>query len=409
MAEPTNLDSIRDREPFFDPYDWRIHEDPYPFYARLREKAPVYHNEERDFFALSRHADVLSAFRDPELFSNAQGVSLERDVREARAVMSFLAIDPPEHGRLRALVSSGFTPRRVRAQQTPIRNLAHRYIDDFVEKGQCDFIEEFAGRLPMDVVSEMLGVPAPDRDALRAFADLVVHREEGNPAVPQAGMEAAAELLRYFAEHVNKSRANPEDDLTGALIKAEIEGDRLADTEIIAFLFLMIIAGNETTTKLLANALYWLSKNPGERSRVEADPKLIASWVEETLRYDPSSQLLARTTTRELTLHGTAIPKGARVALLVGSGNRDERVFPSPDRFDITRNTTASLAFGQGPHFCLGASLARLESCVALECILERLPDWQLPKEGRVRIHSSNVRGFAHFPIAFQPGPRRSS
>ena len=207
----------------------------------------------------------------------------------------------------------------------------------------------------MDVISEMLGVPSDDRDTLRTWADLVVHREEGNPAVPPAGMEAAASLLRYFARHIEQRRVRVADDLTGALLEAEIDGDRLGDSEIIAFLFLMIIAGNETTTKLLANALYWLFRNPAERARVDADPKLIANWSEETLRYDPSSQLLARTTTRDTELHGKRIPKGARVALLIGSANRDERVFASPDRFDVSRNTASSLAFGQGTHFCLGA------------------------------------------------------
>lgn len=393
----------------FDPYDWKTHEDPYPIYARLREEAPVYYSEKRDFWALSRHADVLAGFRDPVLFSNAQGVSLERDVREASTVMSFLAMDPPAHGRIRALVSSGFTPRRVRELKPHIRNLANTYIDTFIEEGRCEFVDDFAGKLPMDVISELLGVPKSDRDALRLRADLVVHREEGRAGVPEAGMKAAAELLHYFADHVAKRRKTSMDDLTGALLEAEIDGDRLQDTEIIAFLFLMIIAGNETTTKLLANALYWLERNPDERKRVEADPpKTTPAWVEETLRYDPSSQLLARTTTRPVELRDRTIPEGARVALLVGSGNRDERAFEQPDRFDIRRNTTNSLAFGQGTHFCLGASLARLEAQVALECIVERLGAWRILEEESVRVHSSNVRGFAHLPLEFKPGPRVS-
>jgi len=387
----------------YNPYDWQTQEDPYPVYRRLREEAPVYRNPELDFWALARHADVQAAFRDPVRFSNTQGVSLEREqVREARVVMSFLAMDPPEHGRVRALVNRGFTPRRVRDLEPSIRALATHYIDAFVEKGECDFIAEFAGKLPMDVVSEMVGVPASDRDELRAWADLVLHREEGNPNVPPEGMTAAANLLGYFSKHVATNRAKPRDDLTGALIQAELDGDHLADADIVAFLFLMIIAGNETTTKLLANALYWLGRNPEERAKVDADPALVPAWAEETLRYDPSSQLIARTTTCDVEVRGHTIPEGARVGLLIGSANRDELAFEDPDAFDVHRNTSNSMAFGQGTHFCLGASLARLEARVALEEIQRRIPGWRVREEGLVRVHSSNVRGFAAFPIEFE-------
>jgi cytochrome P450 len=386
----------------YNPYDWQTQEDPYPVYRQLREEAPVYRHPELGFWALARHADVLDAFRDPVRFSNSQGVALEREqVREARAVMSFLAMDPPEHGRIRALVNHGFTPRRVRDLEPSIRALATHYIDAFVEKGECEFIAEFAGKLPMDVVSEMMGVPRADRDELRRWADLVLHREEGNPNVPPEGMAAAANLLGYFSKHVGANRANPKDDLTGALIDVEVDGDHLADQDIVAFLFLMIIAGNETTTKLLANALYWLGRNPDERARVDADPSLIPQWAEETLRYDPSSQLIARTTTCDVEVRGLTIPEGSRVGLLIGSANRDERAFERPDAYEVTRNTTNSLAFGQGTHFCLGASLARLETRVALEEIQRRIPGWRVREEGLARVHSSNVRGFAAFPIEF--------
>ena len=387
----------------FDPYDWQIHEDPYPTYSRLREEAPVYYSEKRDFWALSRHGDVLAGFRDPVRLSNAHGVSLERDVLEARTVMSFLGMDPPDHGRLRSLVSSAFTPRRVRALEPHIRKLADTYIDAFIEAGHCEFIDDFAGALPMDVISEMLGVPRPDRGELRKLADLVVHREPDNPEVPEAGMQAAAKMLRYFADHVIAARKEPKDDLTGALILAEVEGDQLVDPEIISFLFLMIIAGNETTTKLLGNALYWLGRNPDERAKVDANPGLIPAWAEETLRYDASSQLLARTATCDIPLEGRLIPEGARVALLIGSGNRDEQVFENAARFQVERNTTQSLAFGQGTHFCLGASLARLETRIALEQVQARLGGWSVREDQLERVHSSNVRGFARFPIDFPP------
>lgn len=388
----------------YDPYDWRIHEDPYPTYARLRAEAPVYYNEGLDFYALSRHADVLAGFRNPVDFSNANGVSLEQDVKAARDVMSFLGMDPPEHTRVRTLVSSGFTPRRVRALEPRIREIATHYLDAVVERGECEFIEDFAGKLPMDVISEMLGVPEEARDQLRGWADTVLHREEGNPNVPPAGMEAAANMLGYFSQHVSQRRRQPgDDDLTDALISAEIEGDRLEDRDIIAFLFLMIIAGNETTTKLLANALYWLAKNPDQRKKVDEDPALIAGWAEETLRYDPSSQLIARSLTRDVEVEGVVMPAGARVALLIGSGNRDERAFDAPDTYDVERSTRASLSFGQGTHFCLGASMARLEAQVSLEEVQLRLRNWRVREDGLVRMHSSNVRGFSSFPISFDP------
>lgn len=387
----------------YDPFAYATHENPYPIYARLRAEAPVYRNEALGFWALSRHADVLAALRDWRRYSSAHGVSLERQAAHAgaSAVMSFLAMDPPRHDRLRALVSRGFTPRRVAELEPRIRELATTYIGRVAEAGACDFIADFAGRLPMDVVSELLGVPEPDRDPLRRWADTVVHREEGVTDVPAAGMEAAGHMLRYFAELIREREKRPRDDLTGALLAAEIEGDRLSSREIIGFLFLMIIAGNETTTKLLGNALYWLARNPGPRKAVCADPGRIPAWVEETLRYDNSTQALARTVSRDLELHGEKLRDGDRVFLLIGSANRDAHVFPDPDIFDIERDTSASLSFGQGTHFCLGASLARLEARVALEEVQARLRDWEIDEGGLVRVHSSNVRGFAAMPIRF--------
>jgi cytochrome P450 len=391
----------------FDPYDWKTHEDPYPVYRRLRDEAPAYYNEKLGFWALSRHEDVLQAFRDPVTYSNAKGVALETSGQDAATVMSFLAMDPPQHGRIRTLVSSGFTPRRVAALESRVREIATHYIDSFIERGECDFVAEFAGKLPMDVISEMLGVPEEDRDQLRAWADLVLHREPGIAEVPEEGMQSAARLLGYFANHVSARRARPgDDDLTDALLRAEIDGDRLEDKDLVAFLFLRVIAGNETTTKLLANALYWLAEHAEQRAKLAADAALVPGWAEETLRFDPSSQLIARTTTRPVELHGETIPSDARVALLIGAANRDERAFDRPDAYEIERRTTASLAFGQGTHFCLGASLARLEARVALEELHARLPGYVVDHAGVGRVHSSNVRGFMALPIAFAPGPR---
>jgi cytochrome P450 len=283
-----------------------------------------------------------------------------------------------------------------------VRELAVSYIDRFIDAGRCDFIGEFAGKLPMAVISEMMGVPEADRDRLRTLADTVVHREDGMHDVPPAGMEAAAEMIGYFQKFIADRRRRPADDLTGALLAAEIDGERLKDEDILAFLFLMVVAGNETTTKLLGNALYWLWKNPSERDRLRANPQLIGRWVEETLRYDPSSQALKRTVRSDFEMHGERLHEGDKVLLLIGSANRDERVFPQADRYDILRDTTASLAFGQGTHFCLGAALARLEGRVALEEVYRRMFDYEIQPAGIVRIHSINVRGFAALPIEFR-------
>lgn len=383
----------------FNPYDWKVHEDPYPLYRLLRDEAPCYHNAEIGFFALSRHADVLAAFLDPERFSSREGVALET-VGNASEVMSFLAMDPPRQTRLRALVSRGFTPRRTRELEVPIRKLATQYLDQMADQPRADLITDLAGRLPMDIISEMLGVPQADRDQLRGWADQVVHREEGDGAVPASAAQASIQLIAYFVEHVGRRRKQPGDDLTDALIAAEIDGDRLDERDVIAFLFLMIIAGNETTTKLLGNAMVHLGRHPEQRARVLADPGLVPGWVEETLRYDASSQLIARVTTTDVTLHGQTIPAGKKVALLIGAANRDERAFDRPDAYDVGRDCKESLAFGRGVHFCLGASLARLEARVALEEILARFPRFEIDESGLVRIHSGNVRGFANIPIS---------
>jgi cytochrome P450 len=391
----------------FDPYAYAFHEDPYPTYARLRDEAPVYHNPEMGFWALSRHGDVMDGFRDSERFSSSHGVSLDAAASgpDAHRTMSFLALDPPRHGRMRGLVSRGFTPRRVVELEPSIRALAVRYLDEAVERGSFDFIGDFAGRLPMDVISELIGVPEADRAEVRRLSDLLVHREEGVTDVPPSGIEAAFSLVAYYADMLAERRRARTDDLTSALLDAEIDGDRLSDDEIMGFLFLMVVAGNETTTKLLGNAWYWAWRNPDQAAIPVADPGRITDWVEETLRYDTSSQILARITTRPVELHGTTVPAGERVVLLPGSANRDERVFEQPDVYDLDRNRGDDrqiASFGFGRHFCMGASLARLEARVALEELMARVRAWDIDESGIVRVHSVNVRGFAALPTTVQ-------
>ncbi len=386
----------------FSPYDYRIHEDPYPTYARLRDEAPLYRNDELDFWALSRYDDVAAAFRDSRRLSNANGVSLDPAAwgPHAHRTMSFLALDDPRHNRLRSLVSRGFTPRRVRDLETRILELARKHLGLALTKGEFDFVGDFAGKFPMDVISELMGVPEHDRGMLRELADAVMHREDDVSDVPPAAVDASLQLVAYYAEMLAERRGRPAGDLTTALLHAEIDGDRLTDDEIIAFLFLMVVAGNETTTKLLANAIYWGWRNPQQLSKPLTNPGRIPDWIEETLRYDTSSQMLARTATEDITLHGSTIPAGSRVLLLIGSANRDPLAFADPDRYDLDRDTTRQLvSFGGGTHFCLGSHLARLEARIALTELTRQVSGYDIDIRGADRVHSSSVRGFASLPV----------
>lgn len=389
-----------------DPYDYDFHEDPYPYYKRLRDQAPLYHNEQLGFWALSRHQDVLQGFRNSTTLSNRDGVSLDPISRgpHASKTMSFLAMDDPAHLRLRTLVSKGFTPRRIRELEARVTEIAVQHLDTMLEKAgtgsSVDFVAEFAGKLPMDVISELMGVPVPDRDQIRAWADGVMHREDGVNDVPQAAIEASINLIVYYQQMVAQRRKKLTDDLTSALLEAEIDGDRLTDEEVLGFMFLMVIAGNETTTKLLANAAFWGHKNPDQLTPIYSDLERVPLWVEETLRYDTSSQILARVVSGDLKLYDTTIPEGDVLLLLPGSAHRDERVFENPDDYVIGREIGSKLmSFGSGAHFCLGAHLARMEARVALTELFKRIRGYGVDEANAVRVHSSNVRGFAHLPM----------
>jgi cytochrome P450 len=384
------------------PYDYDFHEEPYPYYRRLRDEAPVYRNDELKFWALSRHGDVLDGFRNSALLSNVDGVSLDPISRgpHAHRVMSFLAMDDPQHLRLRTLVSKGFTPRRIRELEARVVQLAQQHLDNALQAESFDFIAEFAGKLPMDVISDLMGVPEPDRAHVRELADGVLHREAGVADVPPSAMQASVDLMTYYTQMISEFKKTPGDNLTSALLQAEVDGDRLGDEEILAFLFLMVIAGNETTTKLLGNAAYWGYQNPDQLEPVYADHARIPLWVEETLRYDTSSQILARTVVEDFTLHGTTVPAGDVLLLLPGSGNRDERVFDGSDDYRIGRDVGSKLlSFGSGAHFCLGAHLARMEARVALSELFSRIRGYEIDVSNAERVHSSNVRGFAYLPM----------
>ncbi|UEA57967.1 cytochrome P450 [Gordonia otitidis] len=407
MTETATVAGMQQRIPF-DPYAYDFHEDPYPTYARLRAEAPVYYNSDLDFWALASHDDVRTAFRDSVNLSNAWGVSMDPSSYgpDAHKSMSFLAMDDPKHMRIRKLVSKGFTPRRVNDLAGRITALTHHHWSACLDKGEFDYVADFAGLLPMDVVSEMLGVPESDRAFLRTQSDLLLHREEGVLDIPEAAVYAYIELHKYYSALIAERRNNLGDDLVSALITAEIDDDEtgekatLTEDEIVGFMVLMVVAGNETTTKLLANALYWGWRNPDQLAKVLADPETVPQWTEETLRYDNSTQMVLRKVAADVSYGDHVIPEGHRVLLLVGSANRDETVFDDASSYQIGRDCSQALmSFGMGAHFCLGAHLARLEANIGLAEVVRSIRAVDIDMANAERVHSVNVRGFASLPV----------
>jgi cytochrome P450 len=387
------------------PFAYEFHEDPYPTYRWLRDHAPLYRNDALDFWALSRHRDVLDASLDWETYSSAEGTTLERlDPRlfEARPMIIFL--DPPRHDRLRKLVSRAFTPRRVAELEPFIRKTMTRLLDTVEREGGGDFVRDVSMPLPMEVIFTLLGLPEGDRRKVREWMDVSLERDHGTPVIPERAMIAMAYQMQYWNEFVADLRRTGGTGLMAALLDAEVEdGDggttSLTDGEIVGFLNLLGAAGNETVTKLLANACVLFARHPDEYRRMIANPALIPDAAEEVLRYSSPSQYQGRVTTRDVTWYGATVPRGARILLLTGSANRDEREFPEPDRFDVGRRPESHLGFGYGVHFCLGASVARLESRVALEEFSRRIPRYTVDEPHCVRVHMSNVHGYEHVPF----------
>jgi cytochrome P450 len=385
----------------FNPYSYEFHDDPFPVYKTLRDDAPCYRNDALGFWALSRYDDVVAALHDPDTYCNRYGITLE----DANPLPMLLTTDPPEHTRLRRLVSRAFTPRRVADLEPSVRALSVQYLDALDDRDHADLISDYAALLPMDVISKLLGVPDGDQEQLRKWSDALLHREEGNPDVTPEGIEAATHLYKYFSAFVTDKRVHPGgDDFTAALIAAEADGEQLDDLQVVGFCFLLIIAGNETTTKLLGNCLLALQRFPSERAKVLADSTRIPDAVEETLRFEGSTQVMARTVAQPVAVHGEQLAVGDKVLLLLGSGNRDERVWERADVYDIDRAwPTHHLGFGHGIHVCLGAALARLEMRVSLEEFLQRHPRYEIDTAGLERVHSGNVRGYSRMPLALRP------
>jgi cytochrome P450 len=388
----------------YDPSDYVIDADPYPLYRRMRNESPLYRNEKMGFWVLSRFADVWDATMDFETYSSAQGTTLEE---QPQGFPIMLWMDPPEHQRMRNLVSKAFTPRRIQEMGSIIRELAAEFLAPFAGEGGMDAINDFTGKLPMNVISTLLGIPKEDREAVRQISNRIMHRDEGSVEHTPDSMAAAMELLGYFGECVEARKKNPTDDMMSALVQADVPdanggSSTLSDEEILGFCILLAVAGNETVTKLLGNGIYWLWKHPDQRDELARDPSLLPGAVEELLRYDPPSHYQGRVTMKDVQWHGQTVPEGSRILLLTGSTGRDEREFSGdPEKFDIHRRIERHLGFGHSRHVCLGANLARLESKIALEELLRRFPRYEVDIDKAERVHSSNVRGYAKLPLRF--------
>ncbi|ABW13708.1 cytochrome P450 [Parafrankia sp. EAN1pec] len=387
----------------WDPFDKVIHLAPYDVWRRMRDEAPVYRNDRLDFFALSRHADVEAAHRDPATYSSAHGTVLEIMSPEPMQTGLIIFIDPPTHTELRTLVSRAFTPRRISALEDSIRALCAEMLDPQVGGSGFDYVQDFAAQLPSKVISELIGVDPADREDVRQLIDQTFHLEEGAGMINDISFGAQIKLHTYWSEQIELRRRQPRDDMMTALVEAEVKSEtgsrRLTTQEAADFTNLLVSAGTETVARLLGWAGFVLAAHPDQRAEITADPSLIGNTIEELLRYEAPSPVQGRVLTREVELHGTVLPAKSKVLLLTGSAGRDERKYPDADRFDIHRRFDSHVSFGHGVHFCLGASLARLEGRVALQETLHRFPEWDVDHDRAVRLHTSTVRGYEKLPI----------
>jgi cytochrome P450 family 142 subfamily A polypeptide 1 len=380
--------------------DGRFHQaGAHPHYAWMRENAPVYWDGE--VWGIARHEDVIAVSRDPETFC-----SRHSSRPDSPPIPSMINLDDPLHRRRRNLVSRGFTPRRVGAHEPKIRAIARELIDAIAPKGRCDFVAEVAAPLPMALIGDLLGVDPADRGMLQRWSDDLIAGTSmtATPEAMAAAGKAFAEYAEYNRRVVADRRARPGDDLMSILVRAEIDGERMSDEDLLQEGLLILVGGNETTRHVLTGGCEALCRNPEERRKLLDDPRRIPTAVEEMLRWVTPIQNMNRTATRDVTLRGETIRAGDKVLLLYPSANRDEAVFPDPFRFDVSRDPNPHVAFGFGAHFCLGASLARLELRVLFEELLPRLPDMRLVSDAAPPAVPSNfIRGITGLEVAFTP------
>lgn len=384
-----------------------VRRDPYPLYARVREAAPLLHDPRMDAWVVFDYDGVKRTLHDHDAFSSSATTAGRTNPDW------FIFADPPRHTRMRGLLARAFTPRSVAELEPRIRWLSRALLDRYVERGEMDLAEDFAIPLPTLVIAEMLGIPVADRPRFRRWSDTILnlsHTLPGGDGAERASREYRAvtgEMHDYVARLVDDRRHVPADDLLTRLVQAQVEGERLTTAEILGFVQLLLIAGQETTTNLLNNAVLSFIRHPDQLARVRAMPELLPSAIEEVLRYRSPVQWMFRFTRREVEMNGQTIPAGRMVLPVIGSANHDPRHFDAPERFDVARDPNPHIAFGHGIHFCVGAPLARLEARIALADLLERLPDLQLasdePWTPREALH---VHGPARLPIRFTPTPR---
>ncbi|MDQ1429928.1 MAG: hypothetical protein QOF40_530 [Actinomycetota bacterium] len=398
---------------YFDPYDYAIDADPYPIWKRLRDEAPLYRNEELGFYALSRYDDVLQGLLDTDTYLSGHGIVLEMITDEPYDNVPMMIMkDPPEHTSLRKLVSRAFTPRRIADLEVKIAKICNDFLDTVEGQDEFDYVEAFAGLLPPTVILALVGYPEGHAAQFRELANSSLHVDEGSTA--QGGVEKLNTLVSETGEIDNEAfavlpelmeqrRKDPQDDLITGLVHAELDEDgelrTLTLEEIVGFVQLLSLAGTETVARLLGFAAVTLAQYPDQRQLLVDNPSLIPNAVEELLRFEAPSPIQSRWVARDVELHGVTVPRGSKMSLLNGSGDRDERHFENPDTFDVRRNIDRHLAFGYGTHFCIGAALARLEGKVALQETLRRFPTWDVDESRLERVHTSTVRGYTSVPM----------
>jgi cytochrome P450 len=393
--------------PEFDPFSDDFFNDPYATYRRLRDEAPVYYSEKYGFYAISRHEDVANAYKDFETFSSSKGVDLATMLSEEPVHPILIMMDPPDHNRMRVLVSRVFTPRAIGAMEPMVREVVVRFLEA-TDPTHFDVVHDFSALFPVEIITRMLGVPEASRQDVRLWLDRTLSREPGSIGMSEDGTAAAIESGMMYYNLIVSKREQPGDDMISKLIAVELTNDdgtltRLDDIEIAGFASLLGGAGAETVTKLIGNAAVLFDDNPDQWQKVLEDPSTIPGAVEEILRFHPPAQYVGRWTLKEVTLHGVTIPAGKPVLLVNGSASRDERVYNNPDVFDIDREQGQNVGFGYGIHSCLGAALARMESRIALELLRERMPRFEVDRAGCKRVNMTNVAGYSHVPVTVLP------
>lgn len=388
------------RELVYNPYLWETQHNPYPIYARLRDEAPVYHNPDLGFYALSRYADVLAAHKDPVTFVSSHGVTLEGGESGQDLLITK---DPPLHDWHRKVVSRVFTPRRVNGLEPFMRETCARLLDPFVGEPGFDAVEQFSIQLPLAVIGELLGIPESLRQEIHHLADRLFTRDDTG-GIPADAAAAQIEMGMLLYGIVTDRRAHLGDDVISLLITSDVTDDdgrtwKLTDEELTTRVLELAFAGHETVARLVANGVVALAWYPAQRAELVADRSRLPDAVEEMLRWDAPSHYQGRWTSTDVTLHDTIIPADTRVILVTGAANHDERVYDEPAHFDLHRRIDTTVSFGYGVHFCLGASLARLETRIAFDELLDRFPEYGIDESGIERMRSSNVRGLSKLPI----------